>query len=332
MAAISPPVLIDGDNLRPADQWRMVHDALAYFPGVKAGGGRLAVTQRAGSANMSVDVADGFVVVPGGEAATQGAYLCENQGVANVVLDPADPSFARADLIVARVDDSNYSGAVRAFTISKVTGVAGGGAPIPTPPANSWVLARVLLAGGQTTITNAAITDARFGSVDFPAQAGQAILLGGTTFFVPSRPRTFRVSEGLLGFETANDRVQVHDGSNWTNQTLTNAGWTNLTYAGFWASYGAPYENGAYRKCADRVYLRGLLKVTSGAATGLIATLPVGFRPPEDCMFGVELGSAAFGGRGRVDIKADGTINLAAGNTTDAANFTTLNVDFSVAT
>lgn len=326
MTAITPPILIDGDT-PDADQWRMANDALVYYPGVKAGG--LAVTQRAAGANMSVDVAGGFVVVPGGENAYQGTYLCENQGVTNVPIAAADPSFSRSDLIVARVDDSNYSGALRTFSIDKVTGVATSGAPVPAAPPNCWVLAVVLLGSGQTTVTNAAITDSRFGSASFTGEAGQAMLLGGTTFYVPSRPRTFRVAEGLLGFETANDRLYAHDGTNWTNRLLFNASfatWLTPTYANLWADYGAGYGGLRYRKVDDRVFLKGLIKYSSGvASSGLVTTLPSGYRPTEDVMFGVELSV----GRGRVDVQADGEVWLLNTNLTDASAYTAFNFAYS---
>lgn len=331
MAAITPPILIESDT-PDADQWRMANDALAYFPGVKAGAGLL-VTQRAGGANMSVDVAGGFVIVPGGENAYQGAYYCENQGVTNVPITTADPSFARSDLIVARVDDSNYSGAVRTFSIDKVTGVATGGAPIPATPPNCWVLAVVLIGSGQATITNAAITDSRFGSASFTGEAGQAMLLGGATFYVPSRPRTFRASEGLIGFETANDRVFAHDGTNWTNRLLFNgtfASWTALTYLSSWADWGAPYATGRYRKVDDRVQIRALIKFTTVLATpSTIATLPAGFRPAEDLVFMVESGGGPDR-PSRIEIHDTGNIILAgvASVASDAAAFTTLKMNF----
>ena len=54
-------------------------------------------------------------------------------------------------------------------------------------------------------------------------------------------------------------------------------GWLTPSFASPWTNYGSPYANAAYRRIGKRVYLRGLVKGT-GATTGVIFTLPAGFR------------------------------------------------------
>lgn len=79
--------------------------------------------------------------------------------------------------------------------------------------------------------------------------------------------------------------------------------WNAPTYATGWSNFGAPYPNGGYYKDRDRVYLRGAVK-NGGTGTGLITTLPTGYRPTGDAQFTVVI----FGGTGRVTVASDGTV------------------------
>lgn len=78
---------------------------------------------------------------------------------------------------------------------------------------------------------------------------------------------------------------------------------TAPSFATGWANYGAPYSNAGYYKDRGRVYLRGAVK-NSGSGTGLIFTLPSGYRPPATCQFSVPV----FGGHGYVTVASDGTV------------------------
>ncbi len=86
--------------------------------------------------------------------------------------------------------------------------------------------------------------------------------------------------------------------------------WRPLSYATNWSDYGSGYSAGAYRMEAGGVVrLRGLIKHTTTGATGVIATLPVGFRPTERKMYTSLSTSAGTVGSSRIDIANDGTIN-----------------------
>lgn len=75
------------------------------------------------------------------------------------------------------------------------------------------------------------------------------------------------------------------------------SGWVNLTMAGSWAHYGAPFPTPQCRKIGSLVVVKGLVR--NGTPGTTIATLPVGFRPSEQHLFigtdAVQFGSMVAG-------------------------------------
>jgi hypothetical protein len=129
----------------------------------------LLVTQN-GTPNMSVNVAAGRCVVVGTENATmQGDYVGWLDAVLNVAISASDPTNGRIDLIVAKFQDAQYSGATNAFSVVAVTGVASGSPVAPAAPANSIILAQISVAATSTTVLTAAITDKRGPIVPVPS-------------------------------------------------------------------------------------------------------------------------------------------------------------------
>lgn len=86
--------------------------------------------------------------------------------------------------------------------------------------------------------------------------------------------------------------------------------WTGLSFGSGWANYGGAYQTGQYKKVGDIVFLRGLVARTSGVGT-TIATLPVGYRPPAQCLYIMNTDTGA----GRLDIQTDGQIIATSGGT-----------------
>jgi hypothetical protein len=114
----------------------------------------LAVTQRGSGANFSVDVSAGSAVVIGTTQADQGAYVCRNTSVFNLVAS-ATPATARTDSVYLQVNDPNAGGPAGSnFTI---TWVNGGSAA----PADSVKLADIARATSESAILAAAISDKR---------------------------------------------------------------------------------------------------------------------------------------------------------------------------
>lgn len=204
-------------SAHPADTDRLVLEGLlnpspapvsgaAY--GVGPATGDLLVTQN-GTPNMTVNVAAGHVWIDGTESATQGAYHGYNDATKNLVIAASDPTNARKDLVVAKVQDAAYSGAVNAWTLAVVTGTPAASPVEPAVPANAVVLAMINVAALATTITNANITDRR----------RRACGLSGVAVCTStSRPAVPYI--GQIIYETDTGRLLKWDGTNWTQLRL----------------------------------------------------------------------------------------------------------------
>lgn len=129
----------------------------AIFDAGVVGAGDLLVAQRAAGTNMSVDVAAGYVAVPGTTAVDQGTYLCYNPAPVNVSLDPAPSAgTSRYDLIIAQVRDAQADlGANNDWQITVVTGTAASTPTEPSIPDSSVILARVVVFSTTAAITTA---------------------------------------------------------------------------------------------------------------------------------------------------------------------------------
>lgn len=208
MAAITPPIWIAAGGELPEPARRATAAIFGGRGGIVAPGD-LAVSQN-GTPNMSVNVATGQVLIPGTQGTYQGLYACDNQGVLNLAIAAADPTNGRRDLVVARVRDAQYSGATSSFAIEVVTGTPSASPVDPTTPANSWVLARVLVDAGATSITAGKLTDLRTVQT---GQFGRAAALGG---IIPTTS-SFRPGHvvGLAVYESDTKRLAISDGTDW---------------------------------------------------------------------------------------------------------------------
>ncbi|WP_143254246.1 hypothetical protein [Amycolatopsis keratiniphila] len=80
--------------------------------------------------------------------------------------DPADPSNARRDLIIARQTDTYYADGSTAYTVLRIKGTPAGSPVDPDPTQGGLypdylLLARIRIAAGATTVTGAMIDDLR---------------------------------------------------------------------------------------------------------------------------------------------------------------------------
>jgi hypothetical protein len=126
---------------------------VGVFPGL----GAMGVTAAGG---MSVNVNAGYCCVPNSSSPLQGGYifgLMTRQALTVAAADPVNP---RYDLVVASVQDlgSNASGAY----VQVIEGIPAGTPLVPEVPANSMVLALLLVAAGVTSVTASAISDTRY--------------------------------------------------------------------------------------------------------------------------------------------------------------------------
>lgn len=141
-------------------------------------GGHLRVTQRGAGANMSVDIAAGECAIFGDDVSDQGAYQCsstavENRAVfSNGAAITAPGAGTRTHRVIARIKDKKHNGFWTgydwAIEILQDTGTG-----TPDVPNSAIPLARVTIAAGQASITNAnIIDDRRPWSVGTPAVEG----------------------------------------------------------------------------------------------------------------------------------------------------------------
>lgn len=182
---------------------------------MKAAGGvhpylgfQLAVQQN-GAPNMTVNVLSGVAYVPGTQDVNQGLYACPAYTTTNLAIAAAHATLPRIDIVVAQVEDSQYSGAVNAWKLAVVTGTAAGSPAAPAAPNNSLVLANIAVAAAVTSIVTANITDKR----TWASALNAPIPCTSTT-----RPVAIK---GLTAYETDTDSWIRHDGTNWRLEQKT---------------------------------------------------------------------------------------------------------------
>ena len=147
--------------------------------------GDLAVTRTA-RPNMSVNVADGRLVLPA-QATYQRVYVCENRGTLNVAIAAAD-SRTRAVTSSSRGSRRQYSGATNSFAIGpspaprSVAGRPGGAGELVGPR-------RVQVAAGATTITNRGAHRSAHGEHVAVRPRRRARRAGGVQLVVPAAAR-----------------------------------------------------------------------------------------------------------------------------------------------
>lgn len=241
MAPINPPTFLQAGTysarLDRLSQAGMMHadpatGALAVRGGVRPTPSNtgLQVTQRA-SPGMFVSVAAGTGYVPA-QSAVGGCYVVHNDASFDVAIATAHATLARRDLIVARVNDAEYSGVNNTFTLEAVTGTPAGSPVLPATPAGAIPLAQVQVNAAATQILNASITDLR----------PYTTALGGT-IPAPTTARPPNPYKGMSIYDTTLNRPYWYDGSSWRSYS-DEAYLTTSDLASYLSANG--YVNQAY--------------------------------------------------------------------------------------
>ena len=157
MAVSNPPSYLQGGS-HPARGLRRMTEAMTGDTEGALAAGELAVSEKSGTPNMSVDVSAGRAFILGTESAFQGTYFVESRNIENLVVTVADATNPRKDIVVARVEDSEESGAVDAWSLEVIAGTPAASPSAPAQPAHSLLLATVDVAALASSITNANIT------------------------------------------------------------------------------------------------------------------------------------------------------------------------------
>lgn len=197
MTVENPPGVLNDESTNAEVQRHMLQAILganigSFGGGVGANNGgahgvanpdHLRVTQQ-GSPTMGVTVSAGMAVITGTVSAAQGPYSFYNGAPVDLTIAAADSTNARRDLVIAQIQDDDYSGASNTARLTVVTGTPAGSPSDPSLASypNALVLARVTVAANATSITNANITDLRTikGRVGCTATRASNLSMGGS--------------------------------------------------------------------------------------------------------------------------------------------------------
>lgn len=291
MVAVNPPGFIQALNTHTAEIDRGAHSGLIAGSRIASSlvarggvnpdlGGGLAVTQN-GAPNMSVNVASGICYVAGSEGSKQGTYVATNDATLNVVIAAADVSNPRIDLIVFKVQDAAYSGAVNSSSIVAVTGTPAGSPSAPAAPSNSVILAQIAVAASDTSIVTGDITDRR----TYLAAVGGTIRCTSTT-----RPGVGTVTEGQEIYEldtntcyyttdTGTTWVRISDDLNQAKGVVAGKRWpstgASAIGAGIAAETATNLETGSFTYEANRRYRINAYFQYLGTVTGEVFQLKI---------------------------------------------------------
>jgi len=132
---------------------------------------------------------------------------------------------------------------------------------------------------------------------------------GWNTGFTNQPTQTFTVTNATHK-DVVNARVTAINSagnSGYGTSSVTVPLWTSFSLQNNWVDYSPPYTSAAYTKTSGGVIvLKGMVR----AGSGNVATLPVGYRPAMSIMMTTSSNQTAS----RIDIRADGTINVAVGS------------------
>lgn len=244
-----PWALTDGGAAaNPAERIRQAMQASLSASGV-VNAGDLQVSAL-GTPNMSVNVAPGSIWIPGTQGSTagegtnfgaqtaygtpafpstftsQGCYFDYNDAVVNLVIGPANATNPRIDLIVATVQDADYTAGPNQAILQVIAGTPGG-TPVPptgSVPPNSVVLAQVLVGASVTSINAGNITDLRpYGALGAtrPPLTSASVQAPQT---IPGSGVFTQLGLDTVGANTANQWYGLNDGV----FTCTYPGWYEI--------------------------------------------------------------------------------------------------------
>jgi hypothetical protein len=225
-----------------------------------------------------------------------GPYFVTLDAVKEFPFGAAHASLSRTDLVVAEVSESGV------FAVTLYQGENSAVSPPPRPAVANPAFLELATITVPPVGTPAKLTDTR----RFTA-ALNGILPVRNADDRPSATTqysqfVFRLDTGVLEIRKSAGWVPYRPprGDTWHAATLQNK----------WVNYGAPYNSAAYTLTDDGwVRLRGLVK--SGTLDTSIFTLPVGYRPPAQCLFPISTSPDTVG---RVDVHADGRVMATTGN------------------
>lgn len=92
---------------------------------------------------------------------------------------------------------------------------------------------------------------------------------------------------------------------------IGDAAWIAVTFQNAWVNFGAPYFGASYRRIADHVFLRGVVKAGTVGSGTPVFTLPAGYRPAVQIITACATNNNVIG---RWNVNTDGTVALNTGS------------------
>lgn len=281
----------------------------SVFTGNVVNGGLL-VTQNS-PLGLSAIVTAGDYKIDTGTGYSYHGWLSANEIVAFTTADGANP---RIDAVVLYVDKGETTSASPPNNpgITKLKVVAGTPGGVPSAPnsgtiqtavgaSNPWIrLANVTIGTSATQVTNANISDQRIlislatNLVSSSAIQDNSITLAkmadnsvGTSELVNSSVTTGKIGNNQV---TA---AKIEAQMAWITPSMSNG----------WVNYDSTYNTCQYMKDSlGFVWIKGLVK---SGTSGLIFTLPAGYRPIKRNLFATATNSNVFG---RADVDPSGQV------------------------
>lgn len=202
MTVRNPPMWLENRTDHHGEEYRNLLDALIAEREGIAAPGDMKVTQLP-TPSRDVRVALGGCFVKGDDAADQGAYFIWNDANLDLAIAAADATNPRKDIVVCRVKDAEYTGAINAASIEVITGTPAVTPAEPALPATAHKLAVLDVAAGATSITDANITDTRL----------RTAALGGIIPVVSTAKPSHQQAQAI--YLTDKNRLEISTGSIW---------------------------------------------------------------------------------------------------------------------
>lgn len=241
--------------------------------GIKPAAGEPARVRQTATPSGKVTVNPFQAVIQGTRATAAGPYLVtldQTKTIDVLGTAPASSTDPRHDVIVARQRDAQYGDDRTGMTVELVTGRAATPPVDPAVSGDSIPLARIVVAKGATTITDADINNLT--PYHYTTAAGGIVPLWGEA----NRPdQPYR---GMYVHRFDGDFLEFYNGSAW-RAVNDDTGWTALPLLANWTVYNN--ETPAVRRIGSAVHLRGALRYgpTAVANDAPVSTVPAGFRP-----------------------------------------------------
>lgn len=209
MTVVNPPAWLQ-QGTYPARTDRLVMGSVVSSSG-RVSASDMIVTQSS-TPGMRVTVSAGKAWILGTSVSYQGVYNLVNDGPIDVNIAASSTINPRKDIIVGRIQDAAVSGSTNLGSIEVITGTASSSPVTPTVPANSIVLAEVLVAANASAIVTANIDRTMAPVAAFFSEMVKSTVVCTST----TRPTGSQQYVGLSIFETDTLREWMWTGSNWS--------------------------------------------------------------------------------------------------------------------